>query len=52
MTKVFAIVLIFALFPVLIFSIIGALLLHPLFLLLLLLGIFAWPAIQRLRKEG
>ena len=49
--KILAIILIVALFPVITLSIVGALLVHPLFLLLLLLAVLAWPAIVALRKD-
>ena len=49
--KILAIILIVALFPVLTLSIVGALFVHPLFLLLLLLAVLAWPAIVALRKD-
>jgi hypothetical protein len=48
--KILAIILLFALFPVAILSIVGALLVHPLFLLLLVLLILAWPAIGAARR--
>jgi hypothetical protein len=50
MTKVFAIVLLIALFPTVVFGIVMALLVHPLFLLLLGALILAVPAIARLRQ--
>jgi hypothetical protein len=48
--KIIAIILLIALFPVLTLSIVGALLIHPLFLLLLLVGVLAWPLIVAARK--
>jgi hypothetical protein len=50
MVKIMAIILLIALFPVATLSIIGALLVHPLFLLLLLLLLLAWPAFVAARR--
>jgi hypothetical protein len=49
--KILAIILLIALFPVLTLGIVGALLVHPLFLLLLLLAVLAWPAIVAARRS-
>jgi hypothetical protein len=49
--KILAIILLIVLFPVLTLSVVMALLVHPLFLLLLLLGILAWPAIVGARRQ-
>ena len=49
--KILAIILLVCLFPVLTLSILMAILVHPLFLLLLLVGFLAWPAIRAARRN-